>query len=107
MSVNFRCIGKNKNGSNCSVSSKGLYCKRHEPKKTVLVLKQNKDGTISKRNKTVIKRIESFMRRRRRFTLSFDGIDYGVHHSGQLYAQGASKKRQGFRHIGEIYRLMR
>ena len=104
MPIDYKCIGTNKDGSNCSVSAKrGLYCKRHEPKKTLLVLKQNKDGSLSKRNKTVIKRINYFMRRRRRFDVSFDGVEYGVHHSGQMYAK--EKKNQGgqrYRHIGDL-----
>ena len=45
------------------------------------------------------------MRRRRRFDVSFDGVEYGVHHSGQMYAK--AKKNQGgqrYRHIGELLR---
>ena len=43
------------------------------------------------------------MRRRRRFDVSFDGVEYGVHHSGQMYAK--EKKNQGgqrYRHIGDL-----
>lgn len=102
--MKYHCIGKNKNGSNCTVTATlGFYCKRHEPVYPKLVIKQNKDGSISKRNKTVVKRIQSLMRRRKRFVLTCKAVDYSVHHSGQLYV---TKKRpqnnQPYSHIKEI-----
>lgn len=102
--MKYHCIGKNKDGSNCTVTATlGFYCKRHEPKYVLITLNQNKDGSLSKRNKTVIKRIQSFMRRRRRFNLMFDDVEYSVHHSGQLYAkQKRNQRQQRYSHIGDI-----
>ena len=102
----YHCIGKNRDGSPCSYTPKAsFYCKKHEPVYPKVALKQNKDGSLSKRNKTVVKRINSFMRRRKRFHLTYDGIEYSVHHSGQMYAvKKRNQKNQRYDHIGTLLR---
>ena len=102
----YHCIGVNKSGSVCSSNAtRGFYCKRHEPVYPKILIKQNKDGSISKRNKTVVKRIKSLMRRRKRFLLTCKAIEYSVHHSGQLYAtQKRYQKNQPYNYIEEIIR---
>ena len=102
----YHCIGKNKDESPCGfTATKGFYCKRHEPTYPKVTLNQNKNGSLSKRNKTVVKRINSLMRRRKRFHLTYDGIEYSVHHSGQMYAvKKKDQKSQKYDHIGTLLR---
>ena len=58
-----------------------------------------------KANKIDIKRINSFMRRRKRFLVTYDGKEYSVHHSGQMYAiEKKDQKNQRYNHIGTLLR---
>ena len=55
--MKYRCIGKNKDESPCGfTATKGFYCKKHQPVYPKIILAQNKDGSLSKRNKLVIKK---------------------------------------------------
>ena len=104
--MKYRCIGKNKDESPCGfTATKGFYCKKHQPVYPKIILAQNKDGSLSKRNKLVIKKINSYMRRRKRFLIIYDGIEYSVHHSGQMYAvEKKDQKNQKYDHIGTLLR---
>ena len=102
----YHCIGKNRDESPCGfTATTGFYCKKHQPVHPKIILAQNKDGSLSKRNKLVIKKINSFMRRRKRFLVTYDGTEYSVHHSGQMYAiEKKDQKNQRYNHIGTLLR---
>jgi len=104
--MKYRCIGKNKDESSCGfTATKGFYCKKHQPVYPKVTLAQNKDGSLSKRNKLVIKKINSYMRRRKRFLVAYDGKEYSVHHSGQMYAvKKEDQKNQKYDYIGTLLR---
>ena len=77
----WKCIGRNKDDSSCSYKTTtrgGLYCKRHEPVLPLISIKQ------LNRVKTLKKRVESMVRRRKRFNLEIDGSTYLVSHRGAM-----------------------
>ena len=77
----WKCIGINKDGSFCTHKTStrgGVYCKRHEPVLPLITIKQ------LNRVKTLKKRVDSMVRRRKRFNIEIDGSTYLVSHRGVM-----------------------